>query len=63
MPNNWQMVDSNFPTMTAENTLGHTGSVSYTGISGRYYRARLVMFADKGTGRGEVVTYTETLQL
>ncbi len=51
------------PTMVAEDALAYTASVSYTGISGRYYRARLVMFAENSTGRGEYVTYTDTLKL
>lgn len=51
------------PSMVAVNTLGYTARVTYTGTIGRYYRARLIMFAENSSGRGEVTTYTETLKL
>lgn len=51
------------PSMVSLNNFAYTASVSYTGVSGRYYRARLIMFAENSTGRGEVITYTETLKL
>ena len=51
------------PSMVTENAPGHAGHVSYTGTVGRYYRARLIMFAENSKGRGEVTTYTETLKL
>ena len=51
------------PSMVAEDTYAHTGHVSYTGTVGRYYRARLIMFAENSNGRGEVTTYTDPLKL
>lgn len=51
------------PSMIAENSPAHAGHVSHTGIVGYYYRARVVLYAEKGNGRGEVIDYTETLRL
>lgn len=51
------------PTMTAENVPAYTAKVSYTGVSGRYYRARMTMFAENSSGRGEVITYTDPIKL
>ena len=51
------------PSMVDVNTIGHAGHVTYTGVSGRYYRAKITLFAENSKGRGEVITYTETLQL
>ena len=51
------------PSMVEQDSHVHVGSVSYTGISGRYYRAKITMFAENSKGRGEVITYTETLRL
>ena len=64
---NWTTVrtitPSDEPSMTIENDFAYASSVSYTGVSGRYYRARIIMFAENSTGRGEVITYTEPLKL
>lgn len=64
---NWTTVEtitpSDEPSMTTENDFAYAGSVSYTGVSGRYYRARIIMFAENSTGRGEVTTYTDPLKL
>ena len=51
------------PSMVLENSWAHFGYVTYTGVSGYYYRAKITMFAENSTGRGEVITYTETLRL
>lgn len=51
------------PNMVATNTAGYASYVTYTGIAGRYYRARIVLFAENSTGRGEVITYTEPIKL
>ena len=51
------------PSMVTQDDIIHTGYVSYTGVSGRYYRAKITLFAENSNGRGEVITYTETLQL
>ena len=64
---NWTTVEiitpSDEPSMTTENDIAYAASVSYTGVSGRYYRARIIMFAENSSGRGEVATYTEPLKL
>ncbi len=51
------------PSMVEEDSPVHVGYVTYTGVKGRYYRAKITMFAENSKGRGEVVTYTETLRL
>lgn len=51
------------PSMVAEDTYAHAGHVTHTGTIGRYYRARLVMFAKNSKGRGEYITYTDTIRL
>ena len=51
------------PSIVKEDSNYHVGYVSYTGVAGRYYRAKITLFAENSTGRGEVVTYTETLKL
>lgn len=51
------------PNMVAQNTGGYAACVTYTGIAGRYYRARIVLFAENSTGCGEVTTYTEPIRL
>ena len=51
------------PSMIEQNSSAHVGVVSYTGTVGYYYRARIVLYAEKGNGRGEVIDYTETLRL
>lgn len=64
---NWTTVKTysytDYSSMVTENAPGYTNYVTYTGTTGRYYRARVVLFAENSTGRGEVVTYTETLKL
>lgn len=51
------------PSMVDVNTIGHAGHVSYTGVTGHYYRAKITLYAENSTGRGNVITYTETLKL
>lgn len=51
------------PGMVLENSWAHFGYVTYTGVSGYYYRAKITLFAENSKGRGEVITYTETLRL
>lgn len=51
------------PGLVSEDSPVHSSYVTYTGVSGRYYRAKITLFAENSTGRGEVITYTETLRL
>ena len=51
------------PGMIEENSPVHVGHVSYTGMVGCYYRARIVQYAENSNGYGEVLDYTETLRL
>lgn len=64
---NWTTVKTFTPeeesSMVTYNNYAYANHVSYTGVPGRYYRARLIMFAENSNGRGEVTTYTETLKL
>lgn len=64
---NWSTVKTFTPTddpsMVAKDTLGYADYVTYTGTKGLYYRARIVLFAENSTGRGEVVAYTDPLKL
>lgn len=45
------------------NTGLHGTCVKYAGTPGRYYRAKIVLYARDGTSVGEMVEYTRTLQL
>lgn len=49
--------------MVTEDDFAYTAYVTYTGTKGLYYRARIVLFAENSTGRGEVVAYTDPLKL
>lgn len=51
------------PNMVAQDTAGYAACVTYTGIAGRYYRARIVQFAENSSGRGEVIDYTDPIRV
>lgn len=51
------------PSMVATNAPGHAGHVTYTGLSGRFYRAYIILYAKNSSGRGDVSDYTDTLYL
>lgn len=51
------------PQMICNNTGVHAGCVSYIGTPGAYYRAKIVLYAKKGTSVGEMIEYTATLKL
>ena len=64
---NWTTVRtfyaSDTPSMVRENAWCHNGYVTYTGISGRYYRAYVTLFAENSSGEGHVAHTSETLRL
>ena len=64
---NWTTVKtfyaSDTPSMVRENAWSHTGYVTYNGIPGRYYRARIPLFAGNSSGEGHVTDTTETIRL
>ena len=64
---NWTTVKtfyaSDTPSMVIENDIAHAGYVTYNGISGRYYRARIILFAANSSGEGHVSDTTETILL
>lgn len=51
------------PKLICANTVAHSECIRYAGTSGRYYRAMIILYAKKGTGIGEMIEYTPTLQL
>ena len=51
------------PKLICTNTGLHCECVRYAGTAGRYYRAKIVLYAKNGTSIGEMVEYTPTLQL
>lgn len=51
------------PKLICTNTGLHCECVRYAGTTGRYYRAKIVLYAKDGTSIGEMVEYTPTLQL
>lgn len=54
---------SDTPGMAIQNDIGHAGYVTYTGISGRYYRAYVTLFAENSSGEGHVAHTSETIRL
>lgn len=51
------------PKLICANTGFHGTCVRYAGTTGRYYRAKIVLYAKDGTSIGEMVEYTSTLLL
>lgn len=64
---NWSTVRtfyaSDTPSMVRTDAWSHIGYVTYNGTPGRYYRARIILFAANGSGEGHVSDTTETLRL
>jgi hypothetical protein len=52
-----------YPHLIAENTVSHSGYVTYTGSPGYYYRAVVTYYAKKGTGTGYSTKYTSSMLL
>lgn len=65
--NNWITMQTFLPEqysqMICENTGSHGGCVTYTGVSGCYYRARVTFYAKNSSGTGLRVDYAETIRL
>lgn len=51
------------PKLICTNTGLHGACVRYVGTIGRYYRAKIILFAKDGTSTAEMVEYTATLKL
>lgn len=64
---NWTTVKTctptNYSNLIRENTGVHASYVSYTGTVGKYYRAKITLYAKNSTGIGEWVRYTSSIQL
>lgn len=54
---------SGYPNLICEDTSLHAATVSYTGTTGYYYRAKITLYANDGTSIGEMVEYTSKLKL
>lgn len=64
---NWTTVKTctptNYSNLIRENTSFHASYVSYTGTTGKYYRAKITLYAENSTGVGERIRYTSSIQL
>lgn len=52
-----------YSNMICENTGSHVSYVTYTGQTGFYYRAKITLYAENGTGVGEWIRYTSSILL
>lgn len=64
---NWTTVKtctmSGYSNMICNNTGSHASYVTYTGTTGRYYRAKITLYAENSTGTGTWIRYTSSIQL
>ena len=64
---NWTTVKTcsmaNYSNLIDEDTISHVSYVSYTGTTGKYYRAKITLYAENSTGTGEWIRYTSSIQL
>ena len=64
---NWTTVKTctmaNYSNLICENTGFHASYISYTGITGKYYRAKITLYAENSTGVGERIRYTSSILL
>ena len=64
---NWTTVKTctmaNYSNLICNNTGFHASYVSYTGTTGRYYRAKITLYAENSTGVGERIRYTSSILL
>ena len=64
---NWTTVKTctmaNYSNLICENTGAHASYVSYTGTTGKYYRAKITLYAENSTGTGAWIRYTSSIQL
>lgn len=49
--------------MICNNTVTHDGCVSYTGTTGYYYRAIVILYAKNSSGTAEMTEYTAKIKL
>ena len=61
---NWTTVKtctmSNYSNLICNNTASHASYVSYTGTVGKYYRAKITLYAENSTGTGAWIRYTSS---
>lgn len=64
---NWTTVKtcsmSSYSNLIDENSGFHASYVTYTGTTGKYYRAKITLYAENSTGFGEKTRYTSSIQL
>lgn len=64
---NWTTVKTctmdSYSNLIDENSGAHASYVTYTGTTGKYYRAKITLYAENSTGVGEWVRYTTSIQL
>lgn len=64
---NWTTVKTctmaSYSNLICNNTGFHASYVSYTGTTGRYYRAKITLYAENSTGVGERIRYTSSILL
>lgn len=54
---------ANYSNLIREDTSIHASYITYTGQTGYYYRAKITLYAKKGTGSAEWVRYTSSILL
>lgn len=52
-----------YSNMIDENSGAHASYVTYTGTTGKYYRAKITLYAENSTGVGERIRYTSSILL
>lgn len=52
-----------YSSLICEDTASHAACVTYTGTTGYYYRAYIILYAKNSTGSGEWYRYTSSLKL
>lgn len=64
---NWTTVKTctmdSYSNLIDENSGFHASYVSYTGTTGKYYRAKITLYAENSTGTGTWIRYTTSIQL
>ena len=64
---NWTNVRTftkeSYPQLVGENKIGYENYVTFTGVSGNYYRAYVIFYAKRGNGTAEYEYTTESIYL
>lgn len=64
---NWTTVKTctmdSYSNLIDENSGAHASYVTYTGTTGKYYRAKITLYAENSTGTGTWIRYTTSIQL